>query len=258
MIFVNGVEFKGWQVPGALQRTIEEVAATNPPPLKATADRPAPAATKDIQDWRDQPARMLPPDTRSWSTGAANAGAVPPGSRFVDVILFGDYQEPFTASMDIAIRDLIKTQPNIRYTFRHFPIDPKINPTLPAQVRPEALHPLAGRAAQAAEAAGNLGGAQGYWKMHDWLMRNLSSFSDGSLRAAAQKMGIDPAALFAEMAKPEITAAIVEDARAGQQLGLTGVPMVFINAKWVWRTMRDQDNLVLPIIEAAGRPQEGP
>ncbi len=254
MVFVNGVEFKGWQVPGALRRTIEEVAAKNPPPLTAKADRPAFAASKDVQDWRDQSARMMPPDTRSWSTGAANASAVPAGSRFVDVILFGDYQEPYTASMDVAIRDLLKAKPNIRYTFRHFPIDPKINPTLPAQVRPEALHPLAGRAAQAAEAAGSLGGAQGYWKMHDWLMRNLSSFNDESLRAAAGKMGVNPEALFAEMGKPDIAAVIVEDARAAQQLGLTAVPMVFVNGKWVWRTMRENENIALRVIEEAGRP----
>jgi protein-disulfide isomerase/uncharacterized membrane protein len=254
MIFVNGVEFKGWQVPGALQRTIEEVAATNPPPLTASADRPVRAATKDIQDWREQPVRTMLPDTRSWSTGAATASAVPAGSRFVDVILFGDYQEPNTAVMDVAIRDLLKTKPNVRYTFRHYPIDPKVNPTVPAKVRPEAVHPQAGRAAQAAEAAGSLGGAQGYWKMHDWLMRNLESFNDESLRAAAQKMGIDPDALLAEMGKAETAAAIVEDARAAQQVGLTGVPMVFVNDKWVWRISRDEENIVLRVIEEAGRP----
>jgi protein-disulfide isomerase/uncharacterized membrane protein len=252
MIFVNGIEFKGWQVPGALRRTIEEVAAKNPPPLKATADRPALAAAKDVQDWRDQPTRTMPPDTRSWFTGAANANAVPAGSRFVDVVLFGDYQEPYTAAMDQAIRDFVKTRPNVRYTFRHFPIDPKSNPTLPAEVRPEAVHPLAGRAAQAAEAAGSLGGAQAYWKMHDWLMRNLKSFNDESLRAAARKMGIDPEALFVEMGKPETAAAIVEDARAAQQLGLTAVPMVFVNGKWVSRSMREEDNVALRVIEAAG------
>jgi protein-disulfide isomerase len=254
MIFINGVEFKGWQVAGALRRTIEEVAAKNPPALKATADRPVLASTKDVQDWRDQPVRTLAPDTRSWSMGAKSASAVPAGSRFVDVVLFGDYQEPYTAAMDILIRDGMKAQPNVRYTFRHFPIDPKINTTLPPNVRPEAVHPLAGRAAQAAEAAGSLGGAQGYWKMHDWLMRNLKSFSDESLRAAAPKMGLDPNALFAEMGKPDITTAIMEDSRAAQQVGLTSVPMVFVNGKWIMRTIRDEQNVVLRVIEAAGRP----
>ncbi len=254
MIFVNGVEFKGWQVAGALRRTIDEVAAKSPPLLTAMADRPALAGTKDVQDWRDQPARTMPPDTRSWSTGAKNASAAPAGSRFVDVVLFGDYQEPYTASMDIAVRNLMKSQPNVRYTFRHFPIDPKINTTLPPNVRPEAVHPLAGRAAQAVEAAGSLGGAQGYWKMHDWLMRNLKSFSDESLRAAAPKMGLDPNALFTEMGKPEVTAAILDDSRAAQQVGLSAVPMVFVNGRWIMRTIRDEENVVLRVIEAAGRP----
>jgi protein-disulfide isomerase/uncharacterized membrane protein len=254
MVFINGVEFKGWQVAGALRRTIEEVAAKSPPPLTATGDRPVLASLKDIQDWRDQPVRALAPDTRSWSMGAKNASAAPAGSRFVDVVLFGDYQEPYTASMDIAVRDLMKTRPNVRYTFRHFPIDPKVNTTLPPNVRPEAVHPLAGRAAQAAEAAGSLGGAQGYWKMHDWLMRNLKSFSDESLRAAARKMGLNPDALFAEMGKPEINAAIVEDSRAAQQIGLNAVPMVFVNGKWIMRTVRDDVNVVLRVIDVAGKP----
>lgn len=254
MIFVNGVEFKGWQVSGALRKTVEEVAASNPLPLKATADRPLLAGSKYIQDWRDQPVRHMPPDAKAWSTGAASPTSVPAGSRFVDVVLFGDYQEPYTAAMDVAIRGLMKSKPNVRYTFRHFPIDPKVNSTLPTNVRPEAVHPLAGRAAQAAEAAGAIGGAQAYWKMHDWLMRNLQAFNDESLRAAAESMRIDSDKLFAEMENPQVTAAIVEDARAAQQLGLTGVPMVFVNGKWIWRTMRDKENIVLPVIEEAGKP----
>jgi protein-disulfide isomerase len=248
MVFINGVEFKGWQVPGALRRTVEEVAAKNPPALKPTADRPALAASKYIQDWQDQPVRVMPPDTRAWTTGDGTSGA---GGRRVDVVLFGDYQEPYTAATDLAIRQQLKRWPSVRYTFRHFPIDPKINPTLPPNVRPEALHPMAGRAAQAAEAAGSLGGGEAYWKMHEWLMRNLSSFNDESLRAAARNLGLDPSELFAEMDKPHVAAAIVEDARAAQQLGLTGVPMVFVNAKWVWRTTREGENIVLKVIEEA-------
>jgi protein-disulfide isomerase len=186
--------------------------------------------------------------------GAASASAVPAGSRLVDVVLFGDYQEPHTAAMDLAIRDLMKTTPNVRYTFRHYPIDLRVNPVLPEKVRPEALHPLAGRAAQAAEAAGSLAGAHGYWKMHAWLMANPKSLGDESLRDAAKNLGINPDALFAEMENPAVAAAIAEDARAAQQLGLTSVPMVFVNGKWVWRTMRDEENLVLRIIQDAGRP----
>lgn len=254
MIFVNGVEFKGWQVPGALQRTIEEVAASNPPALTATADRPVKAGQKDIDDWRAQPLRAMPPDSRAWSMGASPTNPGPVGSRLVDLVLWGDYQEPFTAAMDRAIRDFMKGRPAVRYTFRHYPIDPSSNPALPAQVRPEAIHPLAGRAAKAAEAAGSMTGSAGYWKMHVWLIENVPSFNDGTLRAAAEKMGLNPDRLLAEMGNPEVTAAINEDALAGKQLGLGGVPFVFVNGRWIQRTTRDGKNVVLTIIEEAGRP----
>jgi protein-disulfide isomerase/uncharacterized membrane protein len=254
MIFVNGVEFKGWQVEGALSRTIEEVAAKNPPPRKATADRPVLAAQRYIDDWREQPARAIPSRTPAWTLASTGTGGDRGTGRAVDVVLFGDYQEPFTAAMDLAIRDLVKGKSTVRYAFRHFPIDPACNPTLPSNVRPEAIHPKACLAAKAAEAAGSIGGADGFWKMHDWLMRNLASVTDESIRAAAANMGMNPDNLFAEMQKPETAAAILQDVRVAQQLGLTAVPMVFVNGRWVPRTMREEENVVLQIIEAAGRP----
>jgi protein-disulfide isomerase/uncharacterized membrane protein len=249
MIFVNGVEFKGWQVPGALKKTIDEVAAKNPPSLTAGSDRPVLALAKYVQDWRDQPVRAIPVDRRAWSIGAA-----PTGAKAVDIVLFGDYQEPYTAAMDIAVRDYIKGKTDIRYTFRHYPIDPSSNPTLPAKLRPEAVHPLAGKAARAAEAAGSLGGSGAYWKMHDWLLRNQQSLTDDALRTAASGMGLDPAELFAEMQKPEVTEAINEDARAAQALGLTNIPMVLINNRLVPRTTREKDNIVIRIAEDIRKP----
>jgi protein-disulfide isomerase len=145
----------------------------------------------------------------------------------------------------------MKRRPGIRYTFRHYPIDPSTNPALLAGVRSEAIHPLAGRAAKAAEAAGSLGGSAGYWKMHAWLMDNVASFNDAALRSAAGTMGIDPDRLCAEMGKPQVTAAITEDARAAQLLGLTSEPMVFINGRWIQRTIRDGTNVVLKVMGKA-------
>ncbi|MEE8155838.1 MAG: thioredoxin domain-containing protein, partial [Phycisphaerales bacterium] len=40
MIFINGVELKGWQVPGTLSRAVAAVAASKPPTATASADRP--------------------------------------------------------------------------------------------------------------------------------------------------------------------------------------------------------------------------
>jgi protein-disulfide isomerase/uncharacterized membrane protein len=251
MIFVNGVEFRGWQVPGALRRTVEEVAATNPPPRTAEYDRPVGADEKDIDDWRAQPIRNVAADTRAWSMGASRGQG---DTRVTEVVLFGDYQEPYTASMDRAIREFVNGHPGIRYTFRHYPIDPAINPTLPKKVRSEAIHPLAGRAARAAEAAGSIGGDSGFWKMHAWLMDHAGALNDETLRAAAAPLGFDPARLLSEMEAPQVAAAVEADCRAGQQLGLRAVPMVLVDGRWVQRTMRQGKNVALLIIEAARKP----
>ena len=249
MIFVNGVVFKGWSVPGALARTIDEVAAKSPPAMKATVDRPALAVQKFFDDWNEQPARPVPPGARPWSLGPSRTTSTVGGATVIDVVLFGDLQEPYCAAMDKAIRDFMKNQPRIRYTFRHYPIDPTCNPALPEKVRPEAIHPLAGRAAKAELAAGSLGGETAYWKMHAWLMANQKTFSDQTLRAAATTMGLDGAALLNEMNKPEIANAIAVDTRVAKSIGLTGVPMVFINNKWLPRTTREDDNIVVLILK---------
>jgi protein-disulfide isomerase len=211
--------------------------------MPPTADRPPLAAQKYVDDWKEQPVRLQPPDLRSWSLGPEKGRPAA-----ADLILFGDYQEPFCAEMDRAIRDFLRSHPDVRYTFRHYPIDPSINPALPPKVRPEALHPLAGRAAKAAEAAGSLGGAAAYWKMHDWLMSHQKEFGDETLLAAARGMGLDPDALVKEMDKPEVASAIAEDCRAGQTVGLRGVPMVIIDGRWVPRTNLGDENVVIRIL----------
>lgn len=244
MIFVNGVEFRGWQTPGALERTIAEVAASGPPAATAAVDRPSLAREKYLGDWREQPARDMPADARAWSTGT-------PGK--AEVVLFGDLQEPNTAAMDRALRAFTKETPGVRYTFRHYPLDPSCNPALPAGVRSEAVQPKACRAARAAEAAGSLAGATGYWAMQDWLTANRAAFDETTLKAAAVAQRLEPAEFLREMDSPAVTEAIAEDARAARQLGLAAVPMVFADRKWVPRTMRGEENVVIEILKELAR-----
>ncbi len=240
MVFINGVELKGWNAPNALIRAVAALAATNPPRQTAAHDRPPTAAEKYVADWRDQPARGIPADSRAWPIGPVDAK--------VDVVVWGDYQEPFTAEADAILRRIAASRPDTRYTFRHFPFNQECNP-----VTSSSRHPLACRAAQAAEAAGTLGGADAYWAMHDWLMSNQQRFSDATLRGAAADMGLDPEALFAQMDTPEVAAAITEDARAGKTLGLRSIPMIFINNKFVPRWRFQEHRTLQRMIEEAAQ-----
>lgn len=238
MIFINGVELKGWNAPNAVTRAVEAVAATNPPPGSPAQDKPPTAAEKFIADWRDQPVVRMPPDARSWSLGPEDAR--------VEIVLWGDYQEPHSFAADKRLRKLAASRPGTRYTFRHYPINPQCNPVTPAD-----MHPLACLMAQAAEAAGSIGGSEAYWAMHEWLFKNHASITQPALVAAAEEMGLDPQVLFAHMRSSDVAEAIAEDARAASRLGIRGVPFIWINNRRVPRWQM-ANTLEVILDEAAG------
>jgi protein-disulfide isomerase/uncharacterized membrane protein len=223
MVFINGVELRGWSLHKALTKAVVAVAATNPSPGDPSQDRPPTAREKYIGDWRAQPARNIPLDARQWTTGPTDAT--------IRIVNWGDYQEPFTAKADIKIRALAASHGDVSYTFRHYPVNPACNPASRATFK----HELACRAAEAAEAAGSLGGNDAYWVMHDWLMNNQDTFSDATLTQQARDMGLDPDALFREMQSVAIATEIMKEAAIAQRMGLRSIPFLFVNDKLVHR-----------------------
>ncbi len=222
MIFLNGVELRGWtRGSRALTRAIEALAASAPGPATSAEDRPPSALEKIIGDWREMPAIELPQDRRLWTRGPPDAP--------MRVVLWGDYQEPHSAAADRCVRELL-ARGDVSYTFRHFPVNQECNP-----VAPRTLHPAACAAHRAAEAAGQLGGPAAFWAMHEWLMDHQQGFSEEALLAAAGGMGLDAEALRARMADDAVTIALNIDCRAAWKLGLKSIPMVFVNEKHVPR-----------------------
>ncbi|MHC4426988.1 MAG: DsbA family protein [Planctomycetota bacterium] len=239
MVFINGVELRGWQVPDALPRAVNELAATDPVPGDASRDRPPPASEKYIDDWRLQPRMELGADTRSWSIGPDDAPA--------RIVAWGDYEQPLTAESDRLIRSIVVSRGDVRYTFRHYPVDRSCNPGTPTT-----LYENACLAAKAVEAAGTLAGAEGYWAMHAWALENQQNLSAESLAAAASGMGIDQQRFAAAVESPEVTAAVDEDVRAAYATGLASVPWVFLNEK---RVPRWRAGALDTMIEAAVRAE---
>jgi protein-disulfide isomerase len=238
MVFVNGVEFRGWQTQGALTRMIEEVAASNPPALGPDADNPVRAYEKFMEDWRRQPVRRMPPDGHPRAIGRENASA--------RVVVFGDYADQFTAGVDRNLRSAVAAGVDLRYTFRHYPLDQAINPAARATV-----HPGVGLAHRAAEAAGKLGGQQAYWAMHTWLMANQGKVDAGALSTVAAQLDLSADAFTAALSSPEVRNAVIEDARAAQRLDINAIPMIFVNGKRVPRWRLEGRHVLQDIIKEA-------
>ncbi len=244
MIFINGVELKGMRVPGALRRMVDVVAASNPEPADPTADRPPTATEKYIADWQEQPQRTLPPAAMSWPWGPEDAE--------VEIVVWGDLQEPNCAECDRQIREYMQDRGGVRYEFRHFPFDQTCNPSISTT-----KFPFGCTAARAALAAGRLTGGEGYWDMHVWLMENQLSLDQALLTRAATEIGIDPTLLMNTMNAPSIASAIQSDCQIAKNLGLSSIPFVFINGRWAPRWSHDTDKEMLAkMLDAARTAKE--
>ncbi len=243
MIFINGVELTGVFAHDAITRAVYSVAATNPQPASPDNDQPPPAREKDVNDWRNGEQRIPGQDDQSWPMGSEGAP--------LHVVIWGDYQEPWSAKADAFVRDYIASRSDAQYVFRHYPINQTCNP-----VTQLTKHPMACRASQAAEAAGMLYGIDGFWKMHKWLMDNQDDFEkrgDEALQEACVQLGFLWEVLAPQMDSPEVADAIRSDCDAGKRLGLQGVPMVYVNGRFVPRWYRNGETLLGPIMDEASK-----
>jgi protein-disulfide isomerase len=145
---------------------------------------------------------------------------------------------------------MMKELGNIRYVFRHYPVNQMCNP-----VGAVTKHEHACKAAVVAEAAGILGGSDAYWKAHEYLMEHQANFSDATIQATAEYAGLNLQQLRDMMNDPKVNQAIGDDARVARALGLTSIPYIYINDKYLARwTMTDGGPLLDVVIkEAAGQ-----
>jgi protein-disulfide isomerase/uncharacterized membrane protein len=238
MIFINAVEFKGWSAPLGLTRVVDAISQKDLPAKTAADDHAMPAKESFIFQWRQAKVRELPVTAHAWPRGPADAK--------LKIVVWGDYQQPNTALADRIIREFSAARSDVQYTFHPYPLDRSCNVSAK-----EDEYPSACRAAYAAQAAGLLGGADGYRKMHDWLLRHQAEFDDDTLRAAAVELGLDPAALLARMDDAAVSAAIAEEALAGSQAGLQHSPLMFVNGKVVPRWLHGKEPVLRAILDAA-------
>ena len=242
MIFINGIEFKGWQVPGALPAIIATTLAANPPASDARRDKPDLGREKAIGDWRQEGIVSFPADAVERSLGKADAP--------VQVLVFGDSQEENTRKADKIIRAWLAAEARpVRYIYRHFPGDQTCNPKLF-----KTFFEFGCMTAKAAEAAGTVGGPEGFWKMHEWLMTNPSPMSLDAVKKGARACGLDADAVVSAMSKPEVIAAVKDDVDAGQARNVDQIPKIYINGKFVKTWTREGDNVLERIAdEASGK-----
>lgn len=238
MIFINGVELKGWNAPNAVKRVVDRLTEAKVPPQSVSADRPPTASQKYVDDWREWPRQPIAPPSRNWGRGPSDAA--------VRIVVFGDYQEPNTRDLQNELTRLIAGRTDVSYVFRHFPFNKDCNPAVGTT-----RFAAACAAARAAEAAGVVGGVDGYQHMHAWLFANQEKLSEEFIRANVAALGLDADAFLAAWSSPEVAARVAEDVAAARRINVNSLPSLYVNERLVPRWRRENDNVLERIIQEA-------
>lgn len=239
MIFINGVELKGFTAPNALVRAVEALAKTNPPAATADNDHPPLAADRYLADWREAPPVTLPERFfRRW-LGDPHASTT--------IVMVGDYMEPGSAEADAVIRMIVGAPgSNVRYNFVQFPMNQDCNPQVGfTKFKNSCL------AARAAEGATLAGGPDAFWRMHNWLMNNRDILSEELLRNGAPAIQLDAEQLTVAMQQRWVADELNEDALGALSANITSLPTIFINNKPAVSWKVGNENLIPRLIEEA-------
>jgi Na+/H+ antiporter NhaA len=137
-----------------------------------------------------------------------------PEGATVTLVEYGDLECPYCGQAEPVIRELLADFGELRYVWRHLPLND--------------VHPHAQVAAEAAEAAA----AQGrFWDMHDLLLRQQDDLGIRSLIRAAGTLGLDADAFGEHLRKRKGAAHIAEDVESADLSGVSGTPSFFINGQ---------------------------
>ena len=133
----------------------------------------------------------------------------------VTLIEFSDYQCPFCSrhsrdTLPQLEREYIASG-KLKYVFRNFPI--------------ESIHPLAFKAHEAANCAGEQGK---YWEMHGRLFANQKAMSPKDLSDHAQALVLDIPKFQQCLDSGKYAAKIRKDLADGQKAGVQGTPSFFL------------------------------
>jgi Na+/H+ antiporter len=132
----------------------------------------------------------------------------------VTVVEYGDFECPYCGQAEPVIRELLASDGDVRYVWRHLPLTD--------------VHPHAQLAAEAAEAAA----AQGaFWAMHDRLFDHQDALTMTDLVRYAEELGLDVEAFERDLRERRHADRVAADLESADLSSVSGTPTFFINGR---------------------------
>jgi protein-disulfide isomerase len=137
-----------------------------------------------------------------------------PAEAPVTLLEYGDFQCPYCGLAEDVIRELLRDVGDVRYVWRHLPLND--------------VHANAELAAEAAEAAA----AQGrFWEMHDVLLEHQDALAPDDLIGYATDLGLDVDRFTGDLEQHAGAARVAEDVDGADLSNVSGTPTFFINGR---------------------------
>jgi len=132
----------------------------------------------------------------------------------VTLVEYGDFECPYCGQAESVIRELLSDFGDVRYVWRHLPLND--------------VHPHTERAAEAAEAAA---AQDAFWEMHDHLLEHQDALTPGDLIGYASELGLDVDRFTEDLEKHAGAARVAEDVDGADLSNVSGTPTFFINGR---------------------------
>jgi protein-disulfide isomerase len=165
---------------------------------------------------RETPASVYAESTtRRVRVDASSAAAQGPVDAPLTMVLFAEFQDPFTARVQPTLQLLRDAYgADLRIVFRHRPLD---------------FHAHSRSAARAAQEALEQGGATWFWAMHDKLLASQSALDVESLVTYARELGLDEQRFRRALDDGRHDAVIAADEAEAERIGASASPNFFVN-----------------------------
>lgn len=168
----------------------------------------------------NNPGQQLPEQNARVEVDADDDAVIGDKNAPVEIIEFSDYECPFCQrhyqqTYGQIKKDYIDTG-KVKYALRDFPLS---------------FHQQAQKAAEAAECAGELGGDEAYFKMHDKLFGEGVAKGVEGFKAYAKAIGLDTKKFNDCLDSGKMSSEVAKDISDGGAAGVQGTPAFFINGK---------------------------
>ncbi|HEV3129079.1 MAG TPA: Na+/H+ antiporter NhaA [Solirubrobacteraceae bacterium] len=137
-----------------------------------------------------------------------------PAEAPVTLVEYGDFQCPYCGQAESIIRELLADFGDLRYVWRHLPLND--------------VHAYAQLAAEASEAAAAHGK---FWEMYDTLLAHQDAIAVKDLLGYADELGLDLEQFREALRKRKFAPRVEEDVTSADESGVSGTPTFFVNGR---------------------------